>query len=177
MAKKKPTETEIAWREGGGKPTLAADEAPVAEPKKKRKKSSKSPTQRALAHCKKQGWTAAIVERWNQWAGVRQDLFGFIDLVVLDGLPGPLGLQVTSRTGVGQRREKIDALPNALRWLESGARTEIWTFSKKGARGKRKAWELRRTRGVLRDGKIEWLEEDGSHTVAGAPALEEVVTS
>lgn len=42
-----------------------------------------SPTQRALAECKKQGWTAAICEKWNPHSKTRLDLFGFADLVVL----------------------------------------------------------------------------------------------
>ena len=35
-----------------------------------------SPTQRSLQHCRKNGWIAGVVEKWNQYARIRQDLFG-----------------------------------------------------------------------------------------------------
>lgn len=104
-----------------------------------------SPTQRALALCKKNGWVAQVVERWNPYARVRQDLFGIIDIVVLDGGPGgPLGVQVTSGSNVAARLEKARQEPRLAAWLASPARFEVWGYSKKGARGKRKLWELRR---------------------------------
>lgn len=103
-----------------------------------------SPTQRSLALCKKEGWTAAIVERWNAYARIRQDLFGCIDLLVLDGQPGPLGVQVTAGSSHAARRTKMLAEPRLRAWLEAGARAEVWSWSKTGARGKRKLWTLRR---------------------------------
>jgi len=104
-----------------------------------------SPTQRALAFCKKQGWHAQVVERWNPYARVRHDLFGCIDIVVLDGGPGgPLGVQVTSGSHVANRLAKAQEEPRISAWLASPARFEVWGFSKKGAAGKRKLWELRR---------------------------------
>jgi hypothetical protein len=104
-----------------------------------------SPTQRALAHCKKQGWVAYVTDRWNSFAKVRQDLLGFIDLIVLDGNGGgPLGVQVTTGAHVAERIAKIRAEPRSAAWLASPARIEVWGWSKQGARGKRKLWELRR---------------------------------
>lgn len=106
-----------------------------------------SPTQRALAFCKKNGWTAAIVERWNPYARVRQDLLGFADLVVLDGQGGGvLAVQVTSGSNHAARRTKTMAEPRAASWLAAPARIEVWSYSKRGVRGKRKLWELRRER-------------------------------
>ena len=85
-----------------------------------------SPTQRALAFCKAQGWTVQVVERWNQWAGVRQDVFGCIDLLVLDGQGGgPLGVQVTSGSNVAARLTKSRAEPRLQQWLASPARFEV----------------------------------------------------
>jgi len=104
-----------------------------------------SPTQRALAFCKKNGWPAQVVERWNPYARVRHDLFGVIDLIVLDGQGGgPLGVQVTSGSNVSARLAKARAEPRLPHWTSSPARFEVWGYSKKGAAGKRKLWELRR---------------------------------
>jgi hypothetical protein len=35
-----------------------------------------SPTARSLAHLRELGYKARVVEKWNPWAKVRQDLFG-----------------------------------------------------------------------------------------------------
>ena len=40
-----------------------------------------SPTQRSLAMLKRLGYAACVVERWNQYAKVRQDALGFIDIL------------------------------------------------------------------------------------------------
>lgn len=110
-----------------------------------------SPTQRALAFCKDQGWTVQVVEKWNQWAGVRQDLFGCIDLVVLDGAGGgPLGVQVTSGSNVSARLTKSRQEPRLQQWLASPARFEVWGYGKRkkrrkdGSYGKSYEWVLRR---------------------------------
>lgn len=103
-----------------------------------------SPTSRALQFCRAQGWRAAVVEHWNSYAKIRQDLFGWIDLVVLDGEQGVLGVQVTSRSNAASRRTKILASDTLAPWLASGARAEVWSFAKQGPRGKRKVWNLKR---------------------------------
>jgi len=118
-----------------GSPTTVA----VKRPKRT------SPTQRALAFCRANGWTAQVVERWNPFAGVRVDLFSFIDLIVLDGAGGgPLGVQVTTGQHVVEHIAKIRAEPRHAAWLASPARIEVWGWAKQGARGKRKLWALRR---------------------------------
>jgi hypothetical protein len=104
-----------------------------------------SPTQRSLQHCRKNGWIAGVVEKWNQYARIRQDLFGCIDMIVIDDLEqGPLAVQATSGSGHAARRKKSIAEPRLKLWLESPARFEIWSWSKKGPKGKRKLWTLRR---------------------------------
>ena len=118
-----------------------------------------SPTQRALALCRKYGWTAQVVERWNPYARVRQDLFGCIDLVVLDGSSyGPLGVQVTSGSGHSARVKKSIAEPRVAEWLRSGARFEVWSFSLRGPRGKRKLWTLRAQMLVLSGDSMHALD-------------------
>ena len=73
-----------------------------------------SPTQRSLKHLKAQGYRVAVVERWNPFARIRQDLFGIIDLLaVRDG--ETLAVQTTSAGNVSARVRKIaeaDATPD-----------------------------------------------------------------
>jgi hypothetical protein len=65
-----------------------------------------SPTQRSLSLLRSQGWRCAIVEHWNPFAKIRQDLFGVIDLLCLrDGQV--LAVQTTSRSNVSARVKKI----------------------------------------------------------------------
>ena len=84
-----------------------------------KKRSSTSPTQRTLQLCKKAGWTAQVVERWNPFANIRQDLFGVIDVVALDG-SRIIGIQTTSGSNVAARLAKIRDTPAAAMWLRSG---------------------------------------------------------
>lgn len=104
-----------------------------------------SPTQRSLAYCRDQGWAVQVVERWNPYAKIRQDLFGCIDIIACDGTGGGvLGIQATSGANHASRREKALAEPRLQKWLASPARFEVWSWSKQGPRGKRKLWTLRR---------------------------------
>jgi hypothetical protein len=71
-----------------------------------------TPTQRSLALLREEGYTVAIVEKWNPHVRIRQDLFGFIDLLAIRK-GETLAVQTTS-TGVSSRIKKImesDYLP------------------------------------------------------------------
>ena len=103
-----------------------------------------SPTARTLAFCRQQGWRAGVVERWLPHTKVRKDLFGCIDLVCLDGLPGVLGIQATSSSNMASRITKAKALDELRLWLDAGNRFECFGWAKRGAVGKRKLWTLRR---------------------------------
>lgn len=76
-----------------------------------------SPTSRSLALLRDQGLRAEVVERWNAFARVRQDLFSIIDIVALaDGKT--LGVQTTTKSNMKARVNKIvesDAYPDLLR--------------------------------------------------------------
>ncbi|NDC25982.1 MAG: hypothetical protein EBZ49_17885 [Proteobacteria bacterium] len=69
---------------------------------------------------REQGYACEIVERWNPWAKVRQDLFGIGDILAIkDG--ETLLVQTTSRSNVTARVKKIsesEMLPAILkaRW-------------------------------------------------------------
>lgn len=68
-----------------------------------------SPTQRTLKHLREQGCELVqVVERWNAFARVRQDLFGIVDVVAIkDG--ETIGVQATSLSNVAARIDKITA--------------------------------------------------------------------
>lgn len=103
-----------------------------------------TPTQRSLAHARSLGFTAGITEKWNQFARIRQDLFGFIDLVLIREGSGIIAVQTTSGANHAARVSKIRASDEAGVWLAAGGRIEVWSWSKCGERGKRKLWTLRR---------------------------------
>lgn len=97
-----------------------------------------SPTQRTLAALRDRGMTAAVVEKWNAFAspfGIRQDLFGFIDVLALDPeRPGHgfLGVQCCAGSGLAAHRTKIivECNQEAFAWVRAGGRIEIWGWRK-----------------------------------------------
>lgn len=118
-----------------------------------------SPTQRTLAHCRKLGHVAAITEHWNHYARVRQDLFGFIDVLVIDpGCSGCIAIQTTSGSNTSKRQRKIEAIPAAVEWLRAGNQIIVVGWAKRGPRGKRKVWTGREVYAALRGDVIEWHE-------------------
>ena len=102
-----------------------------------------SPTQRSLAHLKALGYQARVVEKWNPFAKVRQDLFGGDVLALKLGSP-VLVVQATSGSHHSARRTKLQDAGFIDLWTGAGAVLEIWSWKKQGPRGKRKTWTLRR---------------------------------
>lgn len=103
-----------------------------------------SPTERTRKALKEMGFTSQIVEKRVPKKNITIDLFGCIDIIAIrDGI-GILGIQACAGASHAARREKAGNEPRLLTWLQCGGRFEIWSWSKKGARGKRKTWELRR---------------------------------
>lgn len=105
-----------------------------------------TPTTRTLAECRKRGWMAQTVEKFNHHTKRRIDVFGFGDVLVVDDVPGSLLVQATSTPNMGSRVRKIctECGPAARRWLERGNRIEVWGWAKRGKAGKRKLWTLRK---------------------------------
>jgi hypothetical protein len=100
-----------------------------------------SPTQRSLALLKKQGYHCAIVERWNPYARVRQDLFSFADLIAFrPGQPGSMLVQTTTASNAAARRAKIHKNVTALEWLMAGNWIRLDKWAARGSRGSRKVW-------------------------------------
>lgn len=88
-----------------------------------------SPTQRTLASLKAQGYTAAIVEKWNPHARIRQDLFGFIDvLAIREG--EVLGVQACAGSSASARVKKITEHEHIAAVRKSGIRVEVWAWRK-----------------------------------------------
>jgi len=88
-----------------------------------------SPTSRSIKLLKDDGWLPAVVERWNPHARIRQDLFGFADILAIQPGKEPLLVQVTS-TGWASRIKKIVALPLAATALSAGFRIEVHGWRK-----------------------------------------------
>lgn len=98
-----------------------------------------SPTQKSLKFLREQGWTCQITERWNPFAKVRQDLFGFVDILCIkDGMM--LAVQTTSNDNASNRETKIKENPNYQTLKSTGCRIEIHGW-RKLKNGKRYLWE------------------------------------
>lgn len=96
--------------------------------------SKTSPTQRSLKALREDGWECAIVEKWNAFVGIRQDLFGFIDILCLCPHRGILGVQTTVAGSMNKRLEKIKAEHRAQMFLNAGGQIVIHGWIKGGKR-------------------------------------------
>lgn len=97
-----------------------------------------SPTQRTLAELRKRGYLAAVVEKWNPHAKIRQDLFGLIDVIGLrEG--ETLAVQTTSGDHVADRIQKIADSDKVAFIRKAGWRIVVHGW-RKSAAGK---WVLR----------------------------------
>ncbi len=66
-----------------------------------------NPTERSLRWLREQGWLPGVVERWNQFARVRQDLYGFVDVVAVKPGEKTLAIQACRGADVSTRLAKI----------------------------------------------------------------------
>lgn len=90
-----------------------------------------------------EGWTCGITEHWNHFAKIRQDLYGFADLLCFQGAV-TMAVQTTSGDNVSHRVAKIMDNPIARLWCDGGFRTlVVHGWAKRGERGKRKQWTCR----------------------------------
>lgn len=98
-----------------------------------------SPTQNSLKRIKTDGWTTvAIVEFWNPFARVRQDLFGFIDILAINDDGEVLAVQTTSYTNISARVKKIAENKNIGR-----VRKANWRIEVHGWRKVKNRWEVK----------------------------------
>ena len=90
---------------------------------------AKSPTQLTLEKLRADGWLCEVTERWNSFARIRQDLYGFVDvLAVREG--ETLAVQATSYTNVSARIHKISEHDNNGMVRKAGWRVEVWGWHK-----------------------------------------------
>jgi len=109
-----------------------------------------SNTQRTLRALRARGLVAAIVERWNQYAGphgIRQDLFGIIDVLALDPERGVIGIQ-SCGTAFNQHMQKltVEKAQETSDWLSTpGTSLELWGWRKVKLKrgGKAERWTPR----------------------------------
>jgi hypothetical protein len=91
-------------------------------------------TQRTLRELRQQGRVCAIVERWNQHVGlhgIRQDLFGIIDVLALDPVRGVVGVQSSTEFPDHWRRLTVERAQETLDWLSTpGTSLELWVWRK-----------------------------------------------
>ena len=94
--------------------------------------ASLSPTQRSLAYLREQGYLVAIVEHWNPHARIRQDLWGWCDLLAVRKNE-VLAVQVTA-SGVAARIKKIEESDTIGMVRDAGIRVEVhgWRKNSKG---------------------------------------------
>lgn len=97
---------------------------------KAKKKPSKSNVQRSLEHLRKLGYKCAIVEKWNPHVKIRQDLFGFLDLLCLRKGEA-LGVQCCSGSTLAEHRDKIANHENVGFVRDAGIRIELHAWSKR----------------------------------------------
>ena len=91
--------------------------------------AAKSPTQRSLEYLREQGYHCEVVEKWNPWKRVRQDLWGWCDILAIRR-DEVLAVQVTS-SGVSSRIKKIQESDTILRVREAGIRVEVHGWTKR----------------------------------------------
>jgi len=106
------------------------------------KRSRISPTQRSLKRLRELGYLCQVTEHWNQWARVRQDLFGFIDILAIGPDGELLAVQACDRGNVAHRAAKIAEHENVARVRKAGIRIEIHGWGTVGGHGS-KAVECR----------------------------------
>ncbi len=130
------------------------------------------PLQRSKAWLEEKGWHVWIVEVWNSWAHIRQDLYGFGDLVAIrHDQKGVWAINATDE----RVKEHIDKYLNGWEhptkghqppnshlpvWLSGGNRFSIagWGKRSSGGHGSRKVWTLRMVEFFLDGAEVKWKE-------------------
>lgn len=93
-----------------------------------------TPTQRTLKALREKGRVCGVVERFNRFGGpygIRQDLFGFIDIIALDRERGIIGVQSCGQA-FSEHYKKITEEKNrqCSEWLRCGGVVELWGWRK-----------------------------------------------
>lgn len=102
----------------------------------------KSPTQRSLEKLRSEGYTVAVVERYNSFTKRRHDLFGFIDVLAIRG-GETLAVQTTSASNMSARAAKIAEADTTSAVRAAGWRIVVHGWIKRNPKSKRSYWECK----------------------------------
>ena len=92
-------------------------------------------TKRTLDKMRKEGYLCQVVEVFNRFAGVKNDLYGFIDVLCCGENGDIIGIQVTSQSNVQARIDKIRKHKNFLRVKKCmSIKVHGWARGKDGKR-------------------------------------------
>ena len=114
--------------------------------------------QRSLKLIKDYGWLYEITEHWNQYTRRRHDLWGFCDILCLDG-KRTVAIQACG----SDYQEHVLKMKNnelVIPWLIAGNELQIWSWRKlKKVRGKKSTYWACRKADILLVGKELYVEE------------------
>ena len=96
-----------------------------------------TPTQRSLEYMRSLGYRCDVVEKFNPFAKVRQDLWGFVDILCIRDSEVK-GVQVTSYSNMAARIKKISEHENVGIVRKAGIRIECHGWRKRG-----RHWEVK----------------------------------
>ena len=109
-----------------------------------------SATARTMRALRSQGTLCAVVEKFNPHAGphgIRQDLFGIIDVLALNPERGFIGIQCCTTTFAAHFRKMTEEkTQECIDWLQTpGGHIELWAWRKIKVKrgGKAMRWEPR----------------------------------
>jgi len=125
-----------------------------------------SPTQRTLRAMREHGRLCGIVERFNAHVGkfgIRQDLFGFIDIIALDPEDGIIAIQSCGQDFSGHVKKLTEERNEAVfEWLKH-APCELWGWRKVKLKrgGKAMRWSPRVADLSIVDGEVVVIERKG----------------
>lgn len=88
-----------------------------------------TPTQRSLKALTNAGYLPVVVERWNAFAKIRQDLWGWCDILAIRKNE-VLAVQVTSTANVSARIKKIQESDTVAKVRDAGIRIEVHGWAK-----------------------------------------------
>lgn len=105
-----------------------------------------SPTELSLRKLKEEGYLAKVVEHWNHYARIRQDLFGFDIIAFADYSPentdkdreGTTLIQCTTDSNMSARVNKLADMESTAKLREAGVRLLVWGWRKKDGK-----WQCR----------------------------------
>src|SRR3990167_6094271 len=103
-----------------------------------------SPLQRSKKYLEEQGYLVAIVEKWNPWAKVRQDLFGIGDLLAIY----PAEMTYTTRktllvqtTTLAHMKERIVKIGHS--YIYPKLKKADWAIEVHGWRKLKSGWQVK----------------------------------